>query len=93
MTDARVSQHAEQSRFEVHVEGRRAGLADYVDRDGVRDFVHTEVDDAFEGQGVGSTLIREALDHTRADGLRVRPTCPFVRAWIEKHPDHQDLLA
>ena len=50
------------------------------------------MDDAFEGQGVGSSLVRQELDDVRArGGLRVRPSCPFVRGWIDKHPDYADL--
>ena len=54
-------------------------------------FVHTEVDDAFEGQGVGSLLVRQALDSVRGEGLRVVAQCPFVKAWIERHPEYADL--
>ena len=56
-------------------------------------FTHTEVFDAFEGKGVGSALARGALDAVRADGTRqVLPRCPFIRGWIERHPDYQDLV-
>lgn len=55
-------------------------------------FTHTEVDDAVEGQGLGSRLIRYALDDVRARGLKVRPVCPFVKTWIRRHEDYQDLL-
>jgi len=45
------------------------------------------------GKGIGSKLIRGALDQVRLDGLKVIPECPFVKAFIEKHADYQDLLA
>ncbi|PWN02179.1 GNAT family N-acetyltransferase [Nocardioides silvaticus] len=94
MTDNQVTNNAEQNRFEIHTaDGRLAGFAEYVERDGVREFTHTVVDDEFEGQGIGSGLARAALDQTRADGLKVVATCPFIKGWIDKHPDHQDLLA
>jgi uncharacterized protein len=83
----------ERSRYEVTVDGQLAGHADYRDEGEVRVFVHTEVDDAFEGQGVGSTLAREALDDVRASGRRLVPRCPFIRAYIERHPDHEDLVS
>ena len=55
-------------------------------------FTHTEVDDRFEGQGVGSALARFALDDVRAEGTRrVVPRCPFIKGWIDKHPDYADL--
>ena len=80
-------------RYEVTVDGALAGFAEYRRENDVVTFTHTEVDDAFEGQGVGSALVRGALDDVRAAGSPVRATCPFVRRWIEKHPDYQDLLA
>ncbi len=94
MTDTQVTNNAERSRFEIHDgEGRLAGFAEYREREGVRDFVHTVVKDAYEGQGIGGKIAREALDQTRADGLKVVATCPFIKGWIGKHPDYQDLLA
>jgi predicted GNAT family acetyltransferase len=83
---------ADRSRFEALVGGEHAGYAVYVERPGVRVFTHTEVDDAFEGQGVAGELARAALDTTRTEGLKVEPQCPFIRAWIERHPDYQDLV-
>ena len=51
-----------------------------------------EIDDAYEGQGLGSRLARAALDDARGRGLRVRPLCPFIRGWIKRHEDYQDLV-
>jgi predicted GNAT family acetyltransferase len=83
----------ERSRYEITVDGRLAGHADYHDKGEVRVFVHTEVDDSFEGQGVGSTLAREALDDVRASGRMLVPRCPFIRAYIERHPEYADLVS
>jgi predicted GNAT family acetyltransferase len=81
-------------RFEVHDDdGRRAGFTVYVEHPGVREFVHTEIDPAFEGQGLGSILAAGALDATRAEGRTVIATCPFIRGYIERHAEYQDLLA
>lgn len=55
--------------------------------------VHTEVAPAVEGRGVGSRLVSAALDDIRARGLRLVPICPFVRAYLGRHPEHGDLLA
>jgi len=79
-------------RFELPVDGLLA-IAEYrLDGDRIA-FTHTAVPPALEGRGVGSALIRGALDQVRARGLRVVPLCPFVRAFIEKHEAYQDLLA
>jgi len=92
MTDISVRDNPAGNRFEAFVDGSLAGFAAYAVADGVITFTHTEVDDAFEGQGVGSALVRSALDRVRETGrLRVQPLCPFVRAWLEHHPDYQDL--
>ena len=91
-SDVTVRDNPGEGRFEAYVDGRLAGFSAYELSDGVITFTHTEVDDAFEGQGVGSALVRQELDAVRADGhLRVRPRCPFVRAWIDRHPDYADL--
>jgi predicted GNAT family acetyltransferase len=92
MSEVSVRDNPGESRFEAFVDGELAGSAVYALSDGVIAFTHTEVDDAFEGHGVGSALVRAALDDVRTrGGLRVRPLCPFVRSWIEHHPDYQDL--
>lgn len=87
-----VQDNVERGRYEASTEsGVVAGFAEYHDSDGVRVFTHTEVDDAFEGQGIGSSLVRASLDDVRDRGLRVRPRCPFFRDYIEKHPEYADL--
>jgi len=86
--DPTVVDASEQSRFEVHADGRLAGFAEYCFKDpGLIVFTHTEIDDAFEGRGLGSALVRAALDAARARGLAVRPDCPFVRRYIARHSD------
>jgi uncharacterized protein len=81
-------------RYEAHVDGELAGFAVFRMRGDRIVFTHTEVDDRFEGQGVGSKLARHALDDVRERGsLRVVPQCPFIRSWIEKHPDYADLVS
>ena len=93
MSDAVVTDNPESSRFEAHLDGELAGFAAYQAADDLIMFTHTEVFDAFEGKGVGSALARGALDAVRTDGSRkVLPRCPFIRGWIEKHPDYQDLV-
>lgn len=87
-----VQDNPDQTRYDASTDaGLVAGFAEYVDRDGVRVFTHTEVDDDHEGQGVGSTLARGALDDTRERGLGVQADCKFIAAYIEKHPEYADL--
>ncbi len=90
MTDD-VRNNTDENRYELTVEGHLAATY-YRIADGVITFVHTEVPDALAGRGVGSKLVKGALDQVRAAGLKVVPQCPFVRAYIEKHPDYADLL-
>ena len=82
-----------ESRYEALDEsGAVAGFAKYHQRDGRVVFTHAEVDDAFEGQGVGSALARGSLDKVRAAGNPVVVECEFIASYIEKHPEYQDLL-
>ena len=78
-------------RFELEIDGHIAA-AYYELAGGVITFVHTEVPPELGGRGVGSKLAKGALDQVRTDGLRVIAQCPFVKAWIDKHPDYAVLL-
>jgi predicted GNAT family acetyltransferase len=82
----------ESSRYQVRDGERVLGYAAYR-REGERVvFTHTEVDPDTEGTGVGSKLVRGALDDARSHGWRVVPQCSFVRGWIAKHPEYGDLV-
>lgn len=87
-----VTDDAAQHRYTITVDGTIGGYIEYHDRGEQRVLVHTVVDDRFEGQGVGSKLVRGALDDVRRRGLGVVPTCPFVRSYLERHPDYVDLV-
>jgi predicted GNAT family acetyltransferase len=90
MTDT-VNNNTAKQRFELEVEGHMA--AAYYERSGnVITFEHTEVPAELGGKGVGSRLVKGALDQTRAEGLQVMAQCPFVKAWIGKNPAYADLL-
>jgi predicted GNAT family acetyltransferase len=78
-------------RFELTVEGHLAA-AYYQRADGFITFVHTEVPPELGGKGVGSKLVKGALDLVRAEALKVVAQCPFVKGWIDKHADYVDLL-
>lgn len=87
------SRNAGRKRYEVHIDGKLAGYAEYIEMSGLVIFSHTEVLPAYEGQGVGSALARFALDDVRAEGSRrVQPLCPFISTWIKRHADYQDLV-
>jgi len=79
------------NRFEIEVDGQLA-VAYYRMTPGVITFVHTEVPQALSGRGVATKLIRGALEMVRAQGLKVVPQCPFVSAFMGKHPEYNDLL-
>ena len=79
-------------RFELDAEGHVA-FSEYKRAGGVVEILHTEVPPELGGKGVGSRLVRGLLDLVRAEGSKVRPRCPFVRGYIEKHAEYQDLVA
>ena len=78
-------------RYEAIRDGAVLGFAAYQKANELIVFTHTEVDPSLEGQGIGGALVRGALDHVRNLGLRVLPICPFVQAWMARHPDYIDL--
>ncbi|MEV3922240.1 GNAT family N-acetyltransferase [Actinomadura coerulea] len=88
-----ISDNAEQSRYEIRLDGDLAGFAEYERGEGALVFTHTEVGSAFEGKGLGSALARGALDDVRSKGLSVVPLCPFIKKWIHRHPDYHDLVS
>ena len=79
-------------RYELRT-AKGLALATYGLKDGVATFTHTKVPNSLKGQGIGSRLIGEALDDVRRRRLKVRPLCPFVRTYMDKHPETRDLLA
>jgi predicted GNAT family acetyltransferase len=86
-----VVNNAAHHRFELEVEGHLAATY-YKIADGVITFIHTEVPEELGGKGVGSKLVKGALDQVRSKGLKVIAQCPFVKAYIDKHPEYADLL-
>ena len=83
----RVVRNAAASRFELYMGDTMVGLAEYrVDGERVL-FPHTEVDSVLNGQGLGSTLARFALDTVKAEGKRIVPQCSFIALYVRRHPD------
>jgi predicted GNAT family acetyltransferase len=93
MAEPRVVDNPSELRYEIWVDDRLAGEIRYTLDGEVVTMVHTEVDPADEGTGLGQTLVAGALDDVRGQGRRVRPICPFVAKYIARHPDYADLVA
>ncbi len=87
-----VDKNESRNRFEIEVDGHVAHIRYKQDGDRL-ELIHTEVPDELEGRGVGSRMVNETLAYARENGLKVIPTCPFVRSYLERHPDEQDVLA
>lgn len=90
-TGATTAVTEQPGRFIIEVEGRTVGLADFHDRDGRRVFPHTEVQPEYQGRGLATILVAEALRCTRAAGLRIVPTCWMVAEFIDKNPEYADI--
>ena len=91
MTTPEITHDADRSRFTAETQFGEAAL-EYM-RDGERIiFTHTGVPPEAEGQGIGAALARAGLDYARDEGLVVRPMCPFVASFVERHPEYQALL-
>lgn len=87
-----VRDNAALNRFELEVDGHTA-VAYYQPSPGLLTFTHTEVPPELGGRGVGSTLVNGALELARAQGFKIASRCPFVSAYLGKHPEFNDLLA
>jgi predicted GNAT family acetyltransferase len=92
MSEETVADNPEQSRYEVLVDGVVAGFAAYVRHPDHLDFTHTEIGSEYGGQGLGGKLVSGALADVRASGGHIVASCPFVKSYVEKHPEQQDLL-
>ena len=91
MGENSVVDNRAENEFELEVDGHRAIAAYQLEGDTIT-FTHTLVPKKLEGRGVASKLIRAALDSARDRRLKVVPICPFVKAYIERHPEYQPLL-
>jgi hypothetical protein len=88
-----VTANEDEGQYEIYVDGELAGFTLFSVAGDVAKFPHTEISPEYEGRGLAKVLIRGALDDMRSKGLKVIAICPFVRAFIEKNPEYQDLLA
>ncbi|MCX4403444.1 bifunctional pirin family protein/GNAT family N-acetyltransferase [Streptomyces sp. NBC_01764] len=88
---ATVERNDARHRYEILVDGKRAGLTAYRDRGEQRVFFHTEIDDAFAGQGLAAQLVQYALTDVRDLGMRIVPVCPYVAKFLKKHDEFADV--
>jgi uncharacterized protein len=92
-TTPRVVDDPDEHRYELRLGETLAGTIEYASRPGAIVLIHTEVDPALEGKGLGSRLVAGALDDIRSRGLRLVPMCSFVRSYLRRHPEYVDLVA
>jgi uncharacterized protein len=89
----RIVDNPGDARYEIYCDEQRAGFVTYRrDADTIM-FLHTEIDDRFEGHGLGSRLAQGVLEEARAQNRRVVPKCPFIARYIKEHPEWSDLTA
>ncbi len=89
--DIQISHDEQAKRFETTIDGQ-TGYVSYQDKGDALVYDHTIVPQALGGRGVGSALVKHALDYAREHDKKVVPQCSFVDAYINKHPEYQDLL-
>jgi predicted GNAT family acetyltransferase len=88
-----VTNNASLGRYELRADGAVLGFAAYrLRHDGAVVFTHTEIDEAHEGRGLGGRLARGALEDVQTAGRAVVPRCPFIKGYIDRHPEFQDLI-
>jgi predicted GNAT family acetyltransferase len=88
-----VADQPAREQYEIELGGERVGRLTYRLAGGMITHRHTEIDPSVGGRGLGSALVRFALDDARARGLTVMPACPFVAAFIVRHPEYEELVA
>lgn len=90
---ATVRDNAAAHRYELLLDEELVGRLYYRTNDGVVTLIHTEIAPRLEGRGLGAQLVAGALKDVRARGLHIVPTCPYVVAFMRRHPEFDDLVA
>ena len=93
MDEPRVLDNPAARRYELWLGDEPAGFIDYRRSGDTITMLHTEVPERHEHEGLGGRLVHDALEDVRSRGLSIRPLCPFVAAYIRKHPEYGDLVA
>jgi predicted GNAT family acetyltransferase len=88
-----VEHNVERSRYELLIDGRLTGFANYQLRGDVIVFPHTEILGEMRGNGLGAVLVKAALDDVRGTGRRIVPACWYVAEFIDEHTEYRDLVA
>jgi predicted GNAT family acetyltransferase len=86
-----VQRNQSEEQFEAVVGGDKAVLT-YAEQNGKLYVLHTEVPEAMEGHGIGSALVRAAMEYARGQDVKVVPFCPFARAWLKRHHEFDDMV-
>ena len=87
-----VVHNVEKKQFEMQL-GEQLAKVQYILGSSEIIFTHTEVPEAFEGQGIAGKIAKVALDYAKDSGMRVRPMCPYIAAYIKRHPEYQSITA
>ncbi len=87
-----VVHNLEKKQFEMQL-GEQLAKVQYILGSSEIIFTHTEVPEAFEGQGIAGKIAKVALDYAKDSGMRVRPMCPYIAAYIKRHPEYQSIAA
>src|SRR2546423_9630255 len=92
MTDNPISRNEAANRFEAQIGEGKIAKIDYIQSSRKLNLIHTEVPKKFEGQGIGTKLVKAALDYAQATNLEVIPSCPFVAGYIRRHPEYLGIV-
>ncbi|MBF6330427.1 GNAT family N-acetyltransferase [Nocardia transvalensis] len=87
---AAVVRNDAQHRYEVWYGDKLAGFAEYRERDSDTVFIHTEVDTEYSGKGLGGALAHDAIEDAVARGRVIVARCPFIKGWLDKHPEYDE---
>ncbi len=93
MSEPQIADHPAQHRYELSVDGRLAARAEYRLEAGVISLIHTEVDPAYEGQGLASKLAAFVMQDIARRGLKAKLVCPFMAGYVKKHPEYEAIVA
>jgi predicted GNAT family acetyltransferase len=91
MTEVNVVHNAAERQFEAQLDASNKAIVEYMRSGGNIIFTHTEVPQGFEGQGIANQLAKAALEYAKTEGLKVQPLCPFIKLYIQKHPEYQSI--